>query len=610
MGKYCGGCGTPLNPEDKFCGSCGAAVKAKQPAAPAQTVAISTPKPVKKPRRRGAFPVLALLVAAALGAGFLPHLMAGNGTAPVTVERNGQPLAVQTASEATAVALRQYVYARLATEAFATADLQGMSMAEIQVMVEDATRAWEEALFSASVAEEIAMQAVEVLEASANSGSGASGAPRAQLMALTAAPLSCSFTAYADDGPQAFDPKAWAEKMTRQFDALKGANRYHQLAKQLGTDAKAAYEQMTLAQGIIHNQATADAAFWDKMTKAAQATKAASKVGLVGISMVATGGGSVALLEGAGLLVGGVDCIVDVAETGSTIILGDGNQVAVAFGDIKEKLGPVSSLVGLATLNPSGIGTAAKDTTEALVYITDSLVDLFYEDKIMGIKVEGLSHQTLTVSAQVFESGAKAALDAAGYKLPQTDALKALADILNDWKPDREVTIARLDALSAQMAAIQQNPDLYEETDGNGLEAIPESELEAWESALAEREGASEEGGAEMGSAEAGNTPTAGASWGNLSGSYSCELSGPIYNKAYRLTIVDNGNGNASVSNDNFWADSEGSSYEARYNADSGAFDFAWFDASFSFEAGNITAAGEFFVEGQRHTVSLRRVSD
>jgi hypothetical protein len=390
---------------------------------------------------------------------------------PITVKRDAEPLAAQTASEATAIALRQYIYARLATEAFAAADLEAMSVEEVQVLVEDATRAWEAAALSASVAEEITAQAVEVLEAPAIRKTAASGLPQAQFMTLAAAPANFQVIALSASSPKELDPQTWAENLTKQYDAIKGAKRYKQLAQQLGTDAKAAYEQMELAQEIIRGQAMKDAAFWDKMTKAAQATKTASKVGLLGISMIATGGGSVGLLEGTGLLVGGVDCIVDVAETGSTIVLGDGNQVAVAFGDIKEKLGPVSSLIGLATLNPSGIGKAAKDTTEALVYVADSLVDLFYEDKIVGIKVEGLSEQSVRISGEIFEAGSKTALETAGFLFPQTT--KTLLEIAGIYRQaaDIEVMRARLDALSAQMAGITEEVTPEQ---GGASESTPE----------------------------------------------------------------------------------------------------------------------------------------
>lgn len=380
---------------------------------------------------------------------------------PVAVEREPEPPALQTVSEATAIALRQYIYARLLTEELAAADFKAMSMEETKKMTEETALAWEVAELFTYSAGDIADSAIVLMEDHAAKPAASKDKLQAEFMTLAASPLSFSLTAYAAGDAKEFDPKAWADSLTKQYDALKGAKRYRQLAQQLGTDAKSAYEQMTLAQEIIRHQATADAAFWDKLTKAAQATKTASKVGLLGLSMAATGGGSVALLEGAGLLVGGVDCIVDVAETGSTILLGDNNQVAVAFGDIKEKLGPVSSLIGLATLNPSGVGKAAKDTTEALVYITDSLVDLFYEDKIVGIKVDGLSDQAVAISGEVFETGAKTALEAAGFLFPETT--KAISQLAGFWESEREVMIARMDALVSRMAELERAAGITEE---------------------------------------------------------------------------------------------------------------------------------------------------
>lgn len=138
----------------------------------------------------------------------------------------------------------------------------------------------------------------------------------------------------------------------------------------------------------------------------------------------------------------------------SSFVFGENNQVAVAFGDIKEKLGPVSSLIGLVTLNPADIGKKAKDTVDAVVYISDSLVDLFYEDKIVGIKVEGLSDQAVAISGEVFEAGAKAAIEAAGFLCPET--VKTLSQLAGLWEPEPEVMIARMDALVSQMAELER----------------------------------------------------------------------------------------------------------------------------------------------------------
>ena len=385
---------------------------------------------------------------------------------PVTVEREPEPQALQTANEATAIALRQHVYARLLTEAFLMADASAMTAAELSEMADELLLAWENADLFSSTAMELTDQAVLLLEMPTVKQTSAVGQPQASFMTLAAAPLNFSLVAYAAESGRKIDPQTWAESLTKQYDALKGAKRYQQLAQQLGTDAKTAYEQMVLAQKIISNAAELEEAegvvnAWTESINYLQRLKTASKVTMLGWSMAATGGGSVTLLEGSGLLVGGVDCIVDVAETGSTLILGENNQVAVAFGDIKEKLGPVSSLIGLATLNPSEVGNKARETAEAVIYITDSLVDLFYEDKIVGIKVEGLSDQATRITGEVFKAGTKAAPEAAGFLFPATT--RTLSQLIGLWKPEPEVMIARMDALVSQMAELERAAGMTEE---------------------------------------------------------------------------------------------------------------------------------------------------
>ena len=546
MSKFCGSCGTPIDIDDKFCGSCGSKIEEnKQMIDMSKDKAVRLSKPEKKPRKRGMFSLLALIVVFALGIGSIPGILGEDKIKPVKVQRGPEPLAAQTSSEASAIALKQYIYARIKTEEFEKAVLDKVSIPELKIISESTARAWEDAVVYASVAEEINIQAIEVLESKIISRTKILNAFQSQLMVTAAAPVRYQTFTLTPIVPKEIDPKTWAESITKKFDSTKGARRYHQLAQQLGTDAKAAYEQMQIAQQIINNEATEDAAFWDKLTQAAQVTKTACKVGLLGISMIGTGGGSVALLEGAGLLVGGVDCIVDVAETGSTIILGDGNQVAVAFGDIKEKMGPVSSLVGLVTLNPSGIGKAAKDTTEALVYVSDSLADLFFEDKVMGIKVEGVSNHVISITSEVVRAGTEETLKDIGLKWPLDNDIKAIADILMGWKPDKDVTVARLDELAQQSAAIYENPELYNNTADSGLEKIPEEELEEWEAALADREVDSTD-------TEASVTATDKSS-SNISGTYTCDISGQFINESLSITIKDNGDGTAVVTNFDLW---------------------------------------------------------
>lgn len=385
------------------------------------------------------------------------------GIKPVMVEREPEPQAVRTGNEAVSLALRQYIYARLQTERFAAAAASSAPMEELAAMVDELLLTWEMAALVSSSSVEISDQAIAALDSPAMKLTLAVGPPQAPFMALSTKPVSFLLAVYAAAGIKEFDKQTWAENLTKQYDALKGAKRYQQLARQLGTDAKTAYEQMALAQKILRNAAALEEAegevdAYTETLNILKTYKTASKVGLLGLSAVATGGGSVTLLEGAGFIASGVDCIVDVADTGSTIILGEGNQVAVAFGDIKDKLGPVSSLIGLANLDPGNLVNKTKDTADTLVYISDALLDWYYEGKVVGVQVFADKDGGAKLTAQIFESVGEAALknalEAAGFVFPKT--AKTLSEILGDWKPDMEVTAARLDALVSQIAEIER----------------------------------------------------------------------------------------------------------------------------------------------------------
>ncbi len=166
---------------------------------------------------------------------------------PVTVEREPEPQALKTANEATVIALRQYVYARLLTEAFLTADAPAMTAEELSEMADELLLAWENAELFSSTATELTNQAVLLLEKHTVKQTSAVGQPQAGFMTLSAAPLNFSLVAYAAESGRKIDPQTWAGNLTKQYDALRGAQRY----QQLGTAAKTAYEQMALAEKII-----------------------------------------------------------------------------------------------------------------------------------------------------------------------------------------------------------------------------------------------------------------------------------------------------------------------------------------------------------------------
>lgn len=545
MKNFCEQCGSRLAADGRFCSTCG------EPTGVTPALPPSRPDsmPVRRSRRSRRSWILALIAVVCLiatGFYFYPQVVkwvfGGGKIKPVTVQRSPDPIALRIASEASALALRSSVYAKLLHESLLLR-LPKLSRAQAKTQLAELAQAWENAALAAQIADELCQDAIALTQRDVT-GSGlrtvsllqtnglppsvlsvgvaparfaASGATAAKLAThgkITATTVKSSANGKTIARPAAtlpnIDPRKWAEELTREYDRLRGPKRFQQLAKQLGTDARTAKEQMDLAQKIIFDDAMSEADRKNTIVKILQVTKTTSKVVMLGWASVATGGGSVALMEGTGLLVSGVDCIVDVVETGSTIVLGDNNNVAVAFGDIKERMGPVSSLIGLATMDPAKIGKSARETMEALTFITDSLVDLFVEDKIVGIKVEGLSNQATKITGEVFEKGALAAVRAAGYVLPDNPWLDAIDKMLSGWKPDRDEMFTRLDAISAQLAEIERNPHLFvspaASATGSTTSLRPSSQLSSQPSS-----GAGPTGGAQPSATVPGGTkPNAG----------------------------------------------------------------------------------------------------
>ena len=134
--------------------------------------------------------------------------------------------------------------------------------------------------------------------------------------------------------------------------------------------------------------------------------------------------------------------------------MGENHQVTVGFDDVKDKLAPVSAVVSLASFNSA-------ETGEQLAYIGDTLVDWFYEGKVMGVQVDG----GRTVTARIFDSvgtvALKSALETAGYVFPETS--KTLVQIMEELEANPEAALARMDTLASQMAELAQAANITEE---------------------------------------------------------------------------------------------------------------------------------------------------
>ena len=371
-------------------------------------------------------------------------------TEPVIVERDLGPQPLQTANQATALALRYYIFARLKTEEFIQADIDSLPDGALQSQIDELVSIWETAEILTSEAELITDQALLLLEAASGdqsvvfNQSGNSGISLANFPG------------------QVIDKNAWAENLTKQYDALRGGQRYKQLAQQLGIDTKTAIEQMELAQKIIRNaadleEAQAEVAEYTRSINTVEGYKTASKVGLFVGATVATGGGTLTALAGSSMslpvagavIVGGVDCIVDVGQTTSSIILGDEHQVTVDFKEAGEVIQPISMVVSLVTLDPTS-------TVEELAFLGEAMMEWSNPGKVTGIAVEMTKNATSRVIAKMVElmgqtiPDVERTLEDLKLSLPQEEGT-TLAKLIVANTVGSEDALAKMQELKAQM---------------------------------------------------------------------------------------------------------------------------------------------------------------
>jgi hypothetical protein len=382
------------------------------------------------------------------------------GDEPLVVEREAGPVPQQMANQATAIALKNYIYARILTEEFLGTEAQPISIDDALIMMDELYAAWETADAVAVKAVEITDQAVLLLEGSANGSRLGLDRLAVLIKTIESKVFDSSGIAYA--GAPTIDRETWAENLAKQYDALRGAKRYQQLAKQLGTDTKTAVEQMTLASKILRNaadleEAQAEAAEYNRSLNVVTTYKTASKVGLFVGATIATGGGSLASLAGssmtvggaAAVVVGGVDCIVDVGQTTSTIVLGEDHQVTVGFKEASVVISPVSAVVGLVTLDP----TKAEGV---IAFVGESMMEWFNPGSITAIAVEAYKEGKTRVTAQIIKAAegmspdVEKALNSMGISLPkQIGTTSTQLKLLH--KVNSEASMAAMEKLAVEI---------------------------------------------------------------------------------------------------------------------------------------------------------------
>lgn len=392
---------------------------------------------------------------------------------PIIIERQPEPDGIMIVNSATALALRQYVFARIKTEEFLSVDVKTISKEEITKRIDEVVLAWETADTLASDAVEITDTVLAYMDPSLTKQTAASEKTGVKFATLAWTDKSVPAVSLLASSETKVDSQTWAENLTKQYDALTGGKRYSQLAKQLGVDTKTAVEQMALAQKVIRNaaeleEAQAEVAEYTKSISILEGYKTGSKVGLFVGATIATGGGSLTSLAGSSMtlgkagavIVGGVDCIVAVGETTSSIVLGENHQVTIDYKNASDVLQPLSMILGLATMNPN-------DTVDQIAMVGESIMEWFNPGKITAVGVEKSKALGTKIIAQLIEAagndipGIEKALEKLGLSIPSEKGV-AISELPKSYTVNAKTALASMSALKVEIAKLGSdglNPD-------------------------------------------------------------------------------------------------------------------------------------------------------
>lgn len=339
---------------------------------------------------------------------------------PVSIVLEAAAAEQAAADQSGALMVQHYVSARLITERFLTVDFTAEpDLDQVDTLIAEAMLAWEDAaevIGAASAVLDAVAGPAEGLPADdatpdGATSPGAASAPAASPGAFLGPQYPAVIPAIPALVPLALppDPKEWAEEFTRRYDQTQGSKKLQTLAAQMKVDVKDVYEQLVAAQEIVRSGATKDAAFWDRMTKAALATTAAAKVGLfVGATIATVGGaaalaaptaagslavaaqtGGVGLAGAASIVINGVDAVVTIEATTSAIVLGEDHKLTAELSRIQDYTSPVAGATFVGFPDPTNLaGTVA--------FIGSNLTDYIAEGRVFGVNVKRLDSTSAT----------------------------------------------------------------------------------------------------------------------------------------------------------------------------------------------------------------------
>ncbi|MBQ3427252.1 MAG: hypothetical protein IJH37_08935 [Clostridia bacterium] len=302
-------------------------------------------------------------------------------------------------AHATAMAVDAYVEAETAKEralplfddtagTYITEDRETEKINRLAQIAENGSdhekRAALEKIETAMAAMEQALGAATVLDAAAEKD-----------IVQTQAAISADVIRLSTAGSKEDEAVKWAQEIEAKWDSLPKKDRLRNLAEHMGVDARTAYQALSDAHDILSGKYMGDAKFYDICTRVAIGVKTAAKVSVFVCATAATGGaasavGGLTVGQAAGVVIGGVDCAIEVERTAAKIILGDDHKVvqAIENSTAMKTYDTAMFLYGVATFDPKSMSTGEK-----ILFVGDLVdknVEAYENIKVLTDEATGL----------------------------------------------------------------------------------------------------------------------------------------------------------------------------------------------------------------------------
>ena len=202
----------------------------------------------------------------------------------------------------------------------------------------------------------------------------------------------------------------WAQEIEAKWDSLPKKDKLRNLAEMMGVDARTAYKALSDAHDILSGKYTDDANFYDICTRVAIGVKTGAKVGVYVCATIGTAGaasavGGLTVMQATGMVVGGVDCAVNMERSAAQIILGDDHKVvqAVENSTTMKVYDTAMFLFGAATYDPKTMAAGEKllfieDLVEKNMNTYENVKVLM--DEATGLVVDRIEGETKKIAVE------------------------------------------------------------------------------------------------------------------------------------------------------------------------------------------------------------------